>query len=236
MRSAILTYHSIDDSNSVISTPPGVFQAQMEWLAAEGLRVLPLAEAWQTPGATALTFDDGYRSFLEQALPVLDRFGFPATVFVVSGHSGGRNEWVPQDRGVPRLELMDWAELRRLPARIEIGSHSISHADLTRLSAEETDRELRQSRAEIEDRLGRDVRVFAYPYGAVSPPVRQAASRHYRLACGTELGFSGPEDDRWMLRRLDAYYLRPAFWFRRTWRASGRAYLGARALLRRWRR
>jgi peptidoglycan/xylan/chitin deacetylase (PgdA/CDA1 family) len=236
MRSAILTYHSIDDSTSVISLSPDVFRAQMEWLAAEQVRVLPLQQAWQVPGAVALTFDDGYRSFLDHALPVLDRLGFPATVFVVSGLCGGRNGWIPQGRGLPLLELMGWDDLRRLPATIEIGSHTVCHPDLVRLPVTEVDRELRQSRTEIEDRVGREVTSFAYPFGTVNPAVRAVASRHYRLACGTVLGFSGPEDDRWMLPRLDVYYLRSAFWFRRTWRSSGRAYLSFRALLRGWRR
>lgn len=232
MRSAILTYHSLDDSTSVISLAPEVFRGQMEWLAAQRIRVLPLQQAWQVPGAVALTFDDGYKSFLDHALPVLDRLGFPATVFVVSGLCGRRNEWIPPGQGLPLLELMGWDDLRRLPATIEIGSHTVCHSDLVRLPATEVERELRQSRTEIEDRVGREVTAFAYPYGISNSAVREAASRHYRLACGTLLGFSGPESDRWLLPRLDVYYLRSAFWFRRTWRSSGRAYLGFRALLR----
>ena len=68
-RSAILTYHSLDDSGSVISTPPSRFQRQMEFLAASGIPVAPLDQVLACPGSVAITFDDGFRNLLDHAVP-----------------------------------------------------------------------------------------------------------------------------------------------------------------------
>jgi len=91
-RSAILTYHSLDDSGSVLSMPPSVFRRQMEFLASSSIPVVPLDEAVRRPNCIALTFDDGFRNLLDHAIPVLDRLRLPATIFVVSGYCGGLND------------------------------------------------------------------------------------------------------------------------------------------------
>ncbi len=204
----------------------------MEWLSAEGIPVLPLEQAWQTPGSVALTFDDGATNFLEHAVPVLDRLQLPATMFVVSGRCGQRNGWDSTTRGIPVLALMSWNELRGLPPSIQIGSHTVSHPNLASLPAPDAERELRDSRVEIEDRLGRPVTTLAYPYGAVNEAVTAMAARHYRVACSTKLRFVPTDALPERLPRLDMYYLRDEFWFRRFHRPSGRLYLRLRALAR----
>ena len=67
----ILTYHSIDDSGSVISVSPAQFRRHMQILTEKRIRVVPLRDVQATPGAVALTFDDGYRNLVEHAAPVL---------------------------------------------------------------------------------------------------------------------------------------------------------------------
>ncbi len=132
-RSCILTYHSLDTSGSILSISPDLFQTQMAWLARSGMPVVSLAEVQATPHAVALTFDDGFRNFFEHALPVLERYRFPATVFVVSGFCGGRNDWPTQPRnaGIPILELMDWSEVQQAAqAGISIGCHTVNHPRL----------------------------------------------------------------------------------------------------------
>src|SRR5690348_2083040 len=104
-RSAVLTYHSLDNSRSVISLPPAVFRDQMEALAGSGTPVVPLSEIHNRPGAVSITFDDGFANIADHALPILQRFSFPATVFVVGGHCGGYNDWPSQPPGIPRLPL-----------------------------------------------------------------------------------------------------------------------------------
>ena len=235
LRSCILTYHSIDDSGSVISVSPATFRAQMSLLAKSGVPVAPLEEVRRRPGAVALTFDDGCRNFLLHAAPTLQHHGFPSTVFVVSDYCGGRNNWPSQPRntGVPDLELMSWSELEEIQqAGAAIGCHTATHPHLPSLSEAEVERELSASRTAIEDRTGRPAAGFAYPYGESGPVARAVARRHFPWACGTRLGFLSASDDPYDLPRLDMYYLQHRFWFERFRSTLGATYLGARRVLR----
>jgi peptidoglycan/xylan/chitin deacetylase (PgdA/CDA1 family) len=231
--SAILTYHSLDPSGSVISTHPETFRGQMEVLAAGRIPVVPLGEIQRAPGGIALTFDDGYANFLDHALPVLLQHGFPATLFVVTGKCGGHNDWA---RRAPRFPLMTWSDLEGLPSQhIRLGGHTVGHLNLARLPEDRAAREMLECRTELEARTGRAVEALAYPYGVSTPALRRLARRHFRLACGASLRFLSPRNDPFDLPRLDAYYLRQVFWFERLMRPEGRAWLAWRRCTRRFR-
>jgi peptidoglycan/xylan/chitin deacetylase (PgdA/CDA1 family) len=231
--SAILTYHSLDSSGSVISVTPDAFRLQMESLAGSGIPVVPLQEAPRRPGSIAITFDDGLRSVLDHAAPALDRHQFPATVFVVAGFCGRSNDWPNRAYGkVPVMPLLTWGELASLPPAIALGAHSMTHPDLTRLRPEDCDRELRESRDRIEQCAGRPVGALAYPYGASSPSVRGLARRHFEMAVGTSLRFLGPDDDPMNLPRLDAYYFRGRRRLDSLFSPWNRLHLAARRALR----
>jgi peptidoglycan/xylan/chitin deacetylase (PgdA/CDA1 family) len=211
-RSAILTYHSLDGTGSVISTSPALFQRQMEVLAGSGTRVVPLSQIREHPGAVSITFDDGFANFAEHALPVLEQFSFPATVFVVSGHCGRYNDWPTQPSATPRLPLLSWKLLRNLPMTISVGAHTLTHPDLRVLAEMDMVREVCQSRTQIEQETGRAVESFAYPYGAVDTRVAALVRRKFRTACGTSLDFTRADSDSAVLPRLDAYYLKSLWW------------------------
>jgi peptidoglycan/xylan/chitin deacetylase (PgdA/CDA1 family) len=233
LRSAILTYHSLDDSGSVISISPASFREQMGFLARSGIPVVPLEDIATAQESIALTFDDGFQNFIQDAFPVLEEHGFPATVFVVSGYCGGRNNWPGQRAGVaPDLPLLSWDELSALPPSISIGAHTATHANLRHLPAASREAELRECRDEIEQRLGRRVRTLAYPYGASSPEVREAAGKYFELAVGTSLRFLSARSNRLDLPRLDAYYFRGRFPLERLFSKTGGAYVGMRNILR----
>ncbi len=237
VRSAILTYHSLDDSGSVISTPPQVFRRQIESLAASGIPLVPLDRVAASPGSIALTFDDGYRNLAEHAFPVLERFRVPATVFVVSRFCGLLNNWPSQPPGaVPELPLLSWNELASLPPGIDIGAHTATHPRLPALAAEECDREMAECRHEIENRLVRPVRWLAYPYGACSAGVRSAASRHFELAAGTSLRFVSPGANPMDLPRIDMFYFRGRHTVDRLFSPWMRAYIAIRNAAREARR
>jgi peptidoglycan/xylan/chitin deacetylase (PgdA/CDA1 family) len=236
-RSAILTYHSLDDSRSVISTAPCLFRQRMKLLAASGIPVVPLDQASQRPGSIAITFDDGYRSLLDHAIPLLKLHRLPATIFIVSEYCGQRNNWPSQPRGrVPDLPLLSWDELSGLPPLISLGAHTMTHPNLSRLSAEECERELRECQDKIQQRTGRPVRWLAYPYGASSSQVRSLAGRHFDLAVGTSVQFLSPRSNHLDLPRIDAYYLRGWFPLERLIAGSGSLCMGLRRLLRNVRR
>jgi peptidoglycan/xylan/chitin deacetylase (PgdA/CDA1 family) len=235
MRRAILTYHSLDASGSVISTHPDLFRLHMLSLVERGIRVVPLARVLEGEDALAITFDDGYQNFADAALPVLSELRLPATVFVVSARCGLVNVWdnVP---GVPALPLMDWDTLRALdPGLISLGSHSVSHENLTHLPRLRLHSELHESRLEIERQTGRRVTQLAYPYGRLNQQVLSAARAEYSQAVTTSLGYLRDPADPLRLPRIDAYYVRPLDRFRRVTAGDGRLYLGCRNALRRLR-
>lgn len=157
--------------------------------------------------SVVITFDDGYANVLEHGLPVLSRVGFGATVFVVTDHVGGWNDWDVPPGGLGRLAILSWAGLAELAeAGLEMGAHTQTHRDLTRLSDGDARREIVSSRKDIEDKLQRRVESFAYPFGSVGESVRGVARREFRAACTTVLSRagSGPLE---ILPRVDAYYL-----------------------------
>src|SRR2546425_2691605 len=127
-----------------------------------------------SPRAVALTFDDGYRGLLDHALPVLERFGFRATFFLVSDRVGGTNAWDARHGDAPR-SLMNWNETAGLLARgMSIGAHSRTHPYLTDLPEPELEDEIRRSKETIEDRLGCSVRFFSYPHGLIDERCRRS--------------------------------------------------------------
>lgn len=231
-RAAILTYHSLDETGSVISIRPEVFRRQMEALAANSIKVVPLQQIREHPEAVAITFDDGFANFADHAVPVLRQLNFPATVFVISGYCGQKNNWPTQPPGVPQLPLMGWRALRDLPEQISLGAHTITHPDLRTLSDSEITREVHQSRIEIEQQTGRPVETFAYPYGAVDARAESVIRREFQSGCGTRLDFVRPESDPAVLPRLDAYYLKSTLWFRRPFGISNTLYIALRRTLR----
>jgi peptidoglycan/xylan/chitin deacetylase (PgdA/CDA1 family) len=165
------------------------FARQMAFLNAFGYRVLGLDEVLAClrgvqpipARAVALTFDDGYANFLEFALPVLDRQGFPATVYAVSGCVGRRADWLRKDPGRRAPPLMSAAQLREIRAlRITIGSHTVNHHRLAGLTPERQRRELSDSKAALEDLLGEEIKHLCYPYGSFDlDAVRAAADTGY---------------------------------------------------------
>jgi peptidoglycan/xylan/chitin deacetylase (PgdA/CDA1 family) len=231
-RSAILTYHSLDESGSVISVRPETFRRQMEILAESRIPVVPLAEVRRHPGAVAITFDDGFANLAEHAVPVLERFLFPATIFVVSGYCGRRNNWPTQPPGVPQLSLMSWQLLRDLPATISLGAHTVTHPDLTALDDDAAAREVLESRDDIEQNTSRPVEAFAYPYGRVDRRCAALVRGKFCVACGTRLHFASLAGDPALLPRLDMYYLQSPKWLRDPFHPPTSTYIAARRWIR----
>jgi peptidoglycan/xylan/chitin deacetylase (PgdA/CDA1 family) len=184
----ILCYHRFGSARSKLTVTPAAFEAQMEYLARNGYRVLPLADLSAflqgrepLPQKTVIiTIDDGYRSNYDIAFPILRKYGFPATVFLYSDFVGAS-------------DAMTWAQMKEMVASglIEVQPHSKTHANLTLRLPGETDAKYRERiRREIEapttlikDRLGLPAVTFAYPYGDVNEMVIELLTQQ-----GTKLG------------------------------------------------
>jgi peptidoglycan/xylan/chitin deacetylase (PgdA/CDA1 family) len=215
----VLIYHSVDDFRHDpyrLTVSPGRFDQQMRWLHSTGRRGVSMVQlldaraAGTATGLVGLTFDDGYSDFTEKVQPILESYGFTATVFVVAGLIGGRNRW---DADAPSKPLLTAAQLRSLAGSgIEIGSHGTTHQKLTGMTAAELATEVGQSRTVLEDLLQEPVQGFCYPYGAFERGTVAAVDRagyryaaavgHSRL-CGRlalPRSYVGERDSGWRLR------------------------------------
>jgi peptidoglycan/xylan/chitin deacetylase (PgdA/CDA1 family) len=146
------------------------------------------------------SFDDAYHSAMS-VFPELERMGVPVQVFVCTRYArDGAPLSIPELAGdnLQQLATMTWDELRG----VDVGSHGVTHAHLTRLSDEELRRELVDSKTEIEDELGRPCPEFAYPYGEHDERVRAAVR-----TAGYERAYGLVDDgnDAYALRRIDLY-------------------------------
>jgi peptidoglycan/xylan/chitin deacetylase (PgdA/CDA1 family) len=185
----VLCYHAVSPTwEAALSTTPERFARQLALLTARGYRGATFTQAVSSPShgrVVVVTFDDAYRSVLELARPILDRFGLPATVFAPTDSIGseaplcwpGIDHWLggPHER---ELTPMSWAQLRTLAdAGWEIGSHTGSHPRLTQLDDESLADELARSKAACEQHLGGACTALAYPYGDVDARVVAATAR-----------------------------------------------------------
>ncbi len=151
----------------------------------------------------SLTFDDGFRNVLEHALEPLAACKFAATQFLVANFIGRLNQWEIRE-GEVRESLMDEAQVREwIGAGHRIGSHSLSHPYLTRLSRRDSREEIVASKKKLEDTFGAPVEDFCYPYGNWNETVRdQVIEAGYRTACAVEFGVNTPEVSPFTLRRI----------------------------------
>jgi len=136
-----------------------------------------------------LTFDDGYEDFFTNAYPILRRYRFTATVFLVTDFIGGRSKW-EGEKGSP---MLTWEEIRVLHENgISFGTHTCAHNRLTRLSNKQLNHELITSKALLEAELGTEISLLAYPYGESNGEIQKIAmALGYRAACGVNTGRNG---------------------------------------------
>jgi peptidoglycan/xylan/chitin deacetylase (PgdA/CDA1 family) len=238
---AILTYHSLNSSGSVIALPPETFRSQMRSLFDRGIEVVPL-ETLATAGdrqfdgpAAALTFDDGFDDFYEEAFPVLSQYRFPALVFLVTGYCGRTNDWPGQPQSAGGRTLLNWSRIAELHrAGIRFGAHTVTHPRLPVLPWKQAASEVLDSKKQIEDRTGVAVTTFAYPYGDESPRLRALIAENFTAGCSTRLGQLRRDSPPESLERIDTYYLSNPFWYRHLFHRRTSGYLMVRAQLRQW--
>jgi peptidoglycan/xylan/chitin deacetylase (PgdA/CDA1 family) len=210
----VLCYHAVSEAwEHDLSVSPAAFERQLRSLLWRGFRGVSAGDLLGSEGRVVhVTFDDAYKS-VANALPALERLGLPATVFACAGYADtGRTFNVPELAAEAvahpeELATMDWDELRGLAERgVEVGSHTVSHPHLPMLSDAEIDRELRDSRAQIEDELERPCRFLAYPFGENDARVRAGARRAGYEAAHSLVGKTArAEAHRFAVPRVDLY-------------------------------
>jgi peptidoglycan/xylan/chitin deacetylase (PgdA/CDA1 family) len=215
IRVPILMYHSVSDRPNVETKPlavrPSAFAEQLSYLKESGFTPLTVADLVAflhknndrslPERPIVVTFDDGYADFHSEALPLLERYAFPATVFLTSG-------WVSDAgkdaAGRPLDTMLTWSQAREAAScGIEIGGHSHSHPQLDQLSDDELRQELRRNKALLEDKIEVPVSTMAYPYGYSSVRVRREVRRAgYWAACAVNNALAADRHDVLALPRL----------------------------------
>ncbi|MCX6353637.1 MAG: polysaccharide deacetylase family protein [Candidatus Aureabacteria bacterium] len=201
----ILLYHHLGSigrrSRSYLD--PSLFDRQFRFLRETGREVIgldSLAEQIRGGGrisrkSVSITFDDGWRDNYERAFPILQRYGFPVTIFLVSGRIGLK-------------DYLGWQEIREMrKGGIRFGAHTVSHPHLTEISPRAARSEIVDSKKALEDGLGEEVTFFCYPYGFLNRPVRDLVEEAgYRGACCNSPGRLWPDGDLFALKRVTMTY------------------------------
>ena len=209
---SILSYHSIDEHETDLSVSPRLFEEHMAILAKEHCPTLTMNEVAAhitqgrpfPPRAVAITFDDGFASIATFAAPIMARYGMKGTVYIITGMVGRTTQWRAFGRQLPPLPFMTWPKIQELSTfGWQIGAHSVHHGFLTQCSPADLNRELRDSKAVIEDMIGAQVRDFAYPQGDYNASVVAATrATGYTSAVTIDQGRAGTKADLLILPRL----------------------------------
>ena len=181
-----LMYHSVSAVGGPLrdlAVPPERLAEQLAALGDAGYRLVGLTEALDrlaagsTERMVAVTFDDGYRDFLTAGVPALQAAGAGATLYASVGHLGGHAGWLGRWAG-DFGPMLTWADLAEVTAAgIEIGNHSLIHHPLDVLTPAQLREEVAGSHDQLEQRLQRKVRSFAYPHGYNSGLVRRVVEQ-----------------------------------------------------------
>jgi len=198
----IITYHSIDNLGTRISTPIKWFERQMAWLAEHGWRSIRLGEAAQVlrengsfpSKSVVLTFDDGMLSVRDTADAILQNYGLNGTIFIVTNQVGRKPEWyrLPVEyQGTPLLGIDDLARLSA--GGWEIQPHTHDHPVLPHLSLSQQIEQIEVSRAHVMEWFGGEGDVLAYPFGQFNDQTVEAM-KSCGMSGGVSLRFSASID------------------------------------------
>lgn len=211
----ILLYHQIATPpfrktpfRSMIVSPES-FRRQMGWLKRLGYQGLSLRESLpyisgqKTGKVAAITFDDGFTNVYQNAMPILQEFGFTATNFFVSNQIGGSNEW-DRPLGVLPATCMDISQIKQwLSSGHEVGAHTMDHVHLSQIPETQAFEQLSLCKEKLQEIVGDRVETFAYPYGDHNDRVRELVRQAgYIVAAGTERRRATGNDDLMNLPRL----------------------------------
>lgn len=213
----VLTFHSVQAAgDAMLHQPPTMFEAQVRCLAERGYRTLTVGQAverWpdslSAQHAIVLTFDDGYANHRTVVAEILKKYRLTATFFIPTAFIGERRQEPAGDTftAYRPIEMLSWSDLRELSREgFEIGAHSHSHVMVGQQTREQAREQVTRPKRLLEDKLGVEVRSFAYPKGrrgAFAEWTRALlAEAGYAAGCTTIEGRLTPSSDPLELPRI----------------------------------
>ncbi|WP_307435682.1 MULTISPECIES: polysaccharide deacetylase family protein [unclassified Paenibacillus] len=198
----VLNYHSVTiDPGNVVVISPAKLEEQLAYLHNHGFTPVSLTtfiSLIEGKGVEAapekpvlLTFDDGYIDNYEQAMPLLTKYSFPATLFISPGTSDQEG-------------YLNWEQIKKMQeAGWDIQPHGMTHPHLPQLSADQQAYEILEARKQIEEKLGTKADVYCYPYGEYNKTTLKLLKDHgFRYAFTIEQGYATNQQSPYLLKRL----------------------------------
>lgn len=212
----ILMYHKVNPDPRTgglgLRVPPDKFEWQMKYLKRNGYQTVSLTDVMDhfehgkhlPDKPIVITFDDGYKDNHDYAYPIMKKYGFTGTVFVVTKAIGNTNFFDVEKKLQPKNKMMDWNEIRAIEAGgFVIGAHTVDHPRLADIPPEVARHQIEESKRVLENGLKKPVEVFAYPYGSYNDTVAEITKQAgFRAAVTTELGLAKIDSDPYKLKRI----------------------------------
>lgn len=209
----ILMYHKVSPNffKSNLRVNPEEFEKQIKYLKEQGFSSLSFEDfiLWRKEEGplpkkpVIITFDDGYEDNYLYAYPVLKKYGFSATIFLIVGKLDKEIRWEREKRR-PNSKLLSWDKIKEMKENgMDFGSHTISHPDLTKILRKQIKWEIRKSKRIIEKNLNQKVVVFSYPFGKHNKKIRQLVRKNkYLCAVSAKPGWASKKSNIYSLPRI----------------------------------
>jgi peptidoglycan/xylan/chitin deacetylase (PgdA/CDA1 family) len=208
-RPTVLMYHSVIEGDNSLSLTSEKFESQIKYLKENKFKFLKLDDlkdgAIFEEKSVLITFDDGYEDNFLIAAPILQKYNVPAVFFIATGLVGSE---------VKGLKMMNWEEIKKISINnlFEIGGHTVTHRKLHKLNLEEAEKEIKESKRVLEEKLDKPIRVFAYPYGRYNNSVLEIVkSSGFKWAFSTRPGCLQEGFNKWQIHRFGIDNFRAQF-------------------------
>ncbi len=204
----ILMYHSVADNSSFFTVTPAEFEKQMAYLKENNFNVVSvshLVEALENkkqilPKTIVITIDDGYEDNFTNAFPVLKKYNFPASIFLVTDSVGGERQ---TSAGLV-FKKLSWQQVQEMSATglIDFYPHTKTHPKLDQVLENAVTEEIRGSKNTVEERMNKTADIFAYPYGRYTPSVVNILKQEgFKAALTVKTGRVKNGDNPFLLKR-----------------------------------
>jgi len=206
MKIPIFSYHSIGDDKCPLSTDTKDFEKHLIYLKKNNYKSIFFGEVSSSNKRNfIMTFDDGYKDLISNCLPLLKKYNFKATCFLVSDKIGKINDWDKENKNIKTKKIMDESDIRIwIKNGMKIGSHSKNHKILTKIDQNELTKEISSSKIELEKLIGEEVVSFCYPYGKFNLDVINEVKKNYSFALTTLRARYDPnKHDKYLIPRID---------------------------------